>query len=253
MPRYVIRLSFDGTRYHGWQRQPEEPTVQGVVEQAASKVLQEEIALYGSGRTDAGVHAEEQFAHFETHIPVDGADLLYRLGRMLPEDIHVSDVRETTEHFHARFDAVWRQYRYQLLLDEDPFKRMYAWYPGNGLDWQSMRACLTALEGEYDFSGFSRNSEDLPHRRCTILERSMEMKDENLVCVHIRANRFLRSMVRALIGGIVTVGFGKKNVDWFKKHLNQGSEIDNIALAPAKGLFLEKVFYPQSVLDLTQK
>jgi len=253
MPRYVMQLSYDGTRYYGWQRQPDHETVQGVVEEAASRVIQEEIKLYGSGRTDTGVHAEEQFAHFETHIPVECDDLVYRLQRMLPEDIYVNEIRETGEHFHARFDAGWRQYRYQLLLQRDPFCRRYAWYPGDGLDWVAIRECVAALEGENDFSGFSRNSEELPHSRCTVMESSIEMENERLVFFRIRANRFLRSMVRAIVGGLVSVGTGKKSVTWFKNHLVEGTEIDNIALAPARGLFLEKVFYPKSVLDLTHR
>ncbi|MDG5767760.1 tRNA pseudouridine(38-40) synthase TruA [Balneolales bacterium ANBcel1] len=253
MPRYVIQLSYDGTRYNGWQRQPNVPTVQGAVEEAAARVIQEDVQLYGSGRTDAGVHAEEQFAHFDTHIPVETDKLLYSLRRMLPDDIYIAGIREVAEHFHARFDAGWRQYRYQLLLQPDPFQRMYAWYPGEGLDWKTMRRCAGLLDGELDFSGFSRNTEDLPHSRCTILQSDMEMSGEGMVCYRIRSNRFLRSMVRALVGGMVSVASGKKEFSWFKKHLNQGMEIDNIALAPAGGLFLEKVFYPKSVLDLTQR
>ncbi len=251
MPRYVVQLTYDGSRYNGWQRQPDAETVQGEVEQALSTLTQEEIRLSGSGRTDTGVHADNQFAHFDIPIPVDRNSLLYRLWRILPDDIYVRDIREVGEHFHARFDAGWRQYRYQLLLHPDPFHRMYAWYPGERLDWKAMRSCLASLEGEHDFSGFSRKSGELPHSRCTVLSAGIEMQSGNLVYVRIRANRFLRSMVRAIVGGLVTVGSGKKNTEWFEKHLKEGMEIDNIALAPAKGLFLEKVFYPKSVLDLT--
>lgn len=251
MPRYVIQLSYDGSRYNGWQRQPDVKTIQGEVEQALSTVTQEEVRLYGSGRTDTGVHAENQYAHFDMYIPVEEEELVYRLQRMMPEDIHVWSIREVGEHFHARFDAQWRQYRYQLLLQPDPFQRRYAWYPGDGLDWQAMLSCLESIRGEQNFAGFSRKTGDLPHSRCTIISADLEMHNKSMVFVRIRANRFLRSMIRALIGGLVSVGSGKKDKEWFTKHLKKGLELDNIALAPARGLFLEKVFYPKAVFDLT--
>ncbi len=251
MPRYVIQLSYDGTEFFGWQKQPDVRTVQGTLEQAMRTLLQEEISLYGSGRTDAGVHAEEQYAHFDAHIPVDAKWLAERLCRMLPEDILVHRVKEVPEHFHARFDAHWRQYRYQLLPGPDPFRRRHAWYPGEVADWDSVDRCLQLLVGEHDFAGFSRKTGDLPHSRCTVLLAEREVTPDGLVVVRIRANRFLHAMMRALSGGLISAAQGRKDVTWFENQLKMGRELDNIALAPAHGLFLEKVFYPVSVLDLT--
>ena len=251
MPRYVIRLSYDGGRFNGWQKQPEVNTIQGTVEQAIRTITQEKVTLYGSGRTDTGVHAEQQFAHFDTVIPIDEQFLLHRLQRMLPDDIFVYGIREVAEHFHARFDAKWRQYRYQLLLHPDPFHRQYAWYPGSNLDWESFAECLMLIEGEHDFSGFCRKGDNITHCRCTVLYTKLEQHEDSMVLVYIRANRFLRSMIRTLTGAMVTVGIGKKNTEWFCNHLHEGEEIDNIAIAPSKGLFLEKVFYPKDDLDLT--
>ena len=251
MPRYVIQLAYDGTEYFGWQKQPDVRTVQGTLEQAMQTLLQEDISLYGSGRTDTGVHAEDQYAHFDAHIPVDTGWLAGRLRRMLPEDVLVRRIKEVPEHFHARFDAHWRQYRYQVLRKPDPFRRRYAWYPGEVPDWDAIDSGLRRLAGEHDFSGFSRKSEDLPHSRCTVLLAKREVSPDGLVVVRIRANRFLRSMMRALVGGLIHVAQGKKEPEWFENQLNKGTELDNIALAPAHGLYLEKVFYPESVLDLT--
>ncbi|MBP3192628.1 tRNA pseudouridine(38-40) synthase TruA [Natronogracilivirga saccharolytica] len=251
MPRYLIELAYDGTQYRGWQKQPDTRTVQGEVEQALQTVIQEDIRLYGSGRTDAGVHALHQCAHFDTFIPVEEDWLVNRLGRILDDDLYIHAIREVPEHFHARFDAGWREYRYQLLLRPDPFKRLYAWYPGDGMAWEAMGECLHMLQGEMDFAGFSRKTPDLPHTRCTVFKAEMTSGSDSVVVIRLQANRFLRSMVRSLVGGLVTVGIGKKNIDWFRIHLKEGREIDNIALAPARGLFLQKVFYPDSVLDLT--
>ncbi len=251
MPRYVIQLAYDGTDYFGWQKQPDARTVQGTLEQAIQTLLQEEISLYGSGRTDTGVHAEEQYAHFDAHIPVEPDWLVERLRRMLPGDILVRRVKEVPEHFHARFDAHWRQYRYQVLVEPDPFRHRFAWYPGGISDWGQINRGLQLLSGEHDFAGFSRKTEDLPHSRCTILLAERELAEDGLVVVRVRANRFLRAMMRALVGGLIQVAQGKKDADWFENQLIKGMELDDIALAPAQGLILEKVFYPESVLDLT--
>ncbi len=251
MPRYVVQLAYDGTQYSGWQKQPDVRSVQGEVEKALQTLAQEEILLYGSGRTDTGVHAEDQVAHFDTHLPVEPAWLTGRLRRLLPEDILIRCIREVPEHFHARFDAQWRQYRYQLLRSPDPFKRLYAWHPGGEIAWESMDKALEQLMGEHDFSGFSRKSGELPHCRCTIYHAEQVARGDDMVVIRIRANRFLRSMMRGVVGGLVSIALGKKEPDWFKKQLNEGTELDNIALAPAHGLYLEKVFYPKTVLDLT--
>ena len=251
MPRYLIEIAYDGTHYRGWQKQPDARTVQGDIERALQTVIQEDIHLYGSGRTDAGVHAVQQCAHFDTFMPIETEWLADRLRRMLDDDLYVHSIREVSEHFHARFDARWREYRYHLLLRPDPFKRLHAWYPGDGVAWDEIGECLQMLQGELDFAGFSRKTPDMPHTRCTMFKAELSSNADSLVVIRLQANRFLRSMVRSLVGGLVTVGIGKKNTEWFKKHLKTGMEIDNIALAPARGLFLQKVFYPDDVLDLT--
>ncbi len=251
MPRYVLHLAYDGTSYSGWQKQPDARTVQGEIEQALQALTQEKIHLYGSGRTDTGVHAEDQYAHFDTHIPVEDDWLAGRLQRMLPDDILIYRIKLVPEHFHARFDAQWRRYRYQLLRRPDPFQRLYAWYPGVELDWKAMEDGLVLLKGEHDFAGFSRKSGDLPHYRCTVLDAGLDMTDGQMVFIRIQANRFMRSMMRAVVGALVSVARGSKDPEWFKKQLKESSEWDNNLIAPAHGLYLEKVFYSESVLDLT--
>lgn len=251
MPRYLLHLAYDGTSYCGWQKQPDKKTIQGVIEKALQTVTQEDMSLYASGRTDSGVHASEQFAHFDAHIPVEENRLAARLQKMLPDDIKIHEIRAVPEFFHARFDAQWRQYRYQFLLSPDPFLRHFAWYPGGGMNWQMMNQGIEILEGEHDFSGFTRKASDMPHCRCTVLQAVLEENSPNMMIIRIRANRFMRSMMRALVGGLVCIASGKKDLDWFKKHLENGKDLNNIPLAPGSGLFLEKVFYPRSILNLT--
>lgn len=251
MPRYLLHLAYDGTCYCGWQKQPDKVTIQGVIEKALETVTQEYISLYASGRTDSGVHASEQFAHFDTHIPVEEIRLAARLQKILPDDIKINGIRAVPDLFHARFDAQWRQYRYQVLLSPDPFLRLFAWYPGDGMDFEVLNQGINVLEGEHDFSGFTRKASDMPHCRCTIHKAIMEHSSPNMMVIRIRANRFMRSMMRALVGGLISIASGKKNLAWFKNHLENGRDLNNIPLAPGSGLFLEKVFYPGSILDLT--
>ena len=251
MPRYVVHLAYDGTDYFGWQKQPDVQTVQGTVERAIRTVTQEEVQLYASGRTDTGVHAESQYAHFDTHIPLDEGNLNYRLRSLLPDDIHIYKIFQVPEYFHARFDAEWRQYRYQLLFQPDPFQNRYSWYPGEKPDPEVIQECMDLLQGVHDFAGFSRKSGDLPHSRCTIHLAEIELKADNMMIIRIRANRFLRSMLRAIVGGMVRVSHGKKSKNWFERQLKEEQELKDTTLAPAKGLCLEKVFYPDSAFDLT--
>lgn len=250
MPRYALEIAYDGTRYSGWQKQPDAETVQGATEQALSLLLQEQVQLYGSGRTDTGVHARQQIAHFDTFIPVETSRICQRLARVLPDDIHVRQIKPVPEYFHARFDAAWRQYRYQLALHADPFERLYSWHVGRPVAWDEVSRCLERLEGEHDFSGFAKKSSELPHGRCTVLQAGLH-RQGNLLVVTIRANRFLRSMMRALIGAAIQTATGQKERGWFDERLAAPALSAGLVLAPAHGLALEKVFYPQTTFDLT--
>ena len=247
MPRFLMRISYDGTCFQGWQKQPEGRTVQGEVERALGVLMQKEISLYGSGRTDTGVHAEAQYAHFDTPEPVDHAFICDRLRKLLPREIWVHGVFPVRDDFHARFDALWRQYRYQLLLTPDPMLRLYGWFPGYELDHEQLRKCVAITLGEHDFSGFSKKNEDLPHHRCTILAAAIERDDSSAVLqIRFRANRFLRSMIRGLVGAAVTVARRRESTGWFRECLDERKQMEQITLAPARGLILEKVFYPDS-------
>lgn len=248
MPRYLITLAYDGTCYHGWQKQPDAQTVQGEVERVMQILTREEIELYASGRTDSGVHAETQYAHFHVGSPLDLMALKEKMGRMLSDAIQLLDIIEVPDAFHARYDAEWRQYRYQVLLKPNPFLRMYAWYPGKGINLSLLGECLKKIEGIHDFSGFSRKADELPHQRCHILKASYEEKKGNMIIIRIKANRFLRSMVRALTGAALSVAFSRKEPLWFDHQLKSGESLANVPLAPSKGLFLEEVFYPERVL-----
>ncbi|MDI6401115.1 tRNA pseudouridine(38-40) synthase TruA [Balneolaceae bacterium ANBcel3] len=250
MARYALQLVYDGTHFFGWQRQPGHPTVQGALEEALSRVTQQAMSLYGSGRTDTGVHAECQYAHFDSETALDTGDLLHRLNRMLPDSMLIKSLFQVPDDFHARFSAEWRQYRYQLLTCPDPFRRGFAWYPGWEPDPEKLKSCLNLLPGEHDFSGFSKPTPELAHSRCRILHVECYQAEERMLLVRIRANRFLRSMVRGLMAAAVEVSMGKKSVDWFKNHLKEGTKLPNIALAPPGALFLEEVFYPESSFQL---
>ncbi|MCX7973704.1 MAG: tRNA pseudouridine(38-40) synthase TruA [Candidatus Aminicenantes bacterium] len=241
MPTYKLILSYDGTDFHGWQRQREERTVQGVVEGALEKITGQKISLVGAGRTDAGVHARGQVAHFRAHVTLDEEELHRALNAILPWDVRIVSLRRVSDHFHARRSAFSKIYEYRLLNSNrvSPFLFRYVlpWpYP---LDFEKMEQAAKLFLREADFSAFTPAPTSSPVRR---IYRSELKKRGSLIIYRIEADGFLRYMVRTIVGTLLEVGRGRLNPQEIEKFF--GPEIIKAGpVAPAKGLCLVRVLY----------
>ena len=242
--RYFIEFSYNGTHFFGYQIQPKQISVQEVLEKALSTLLREDIKTTGAGRTDTGVHARKIFAHFDTDQPIS-ADLVKRLNAFLPPSIAIKRIFQVEEEMHARFSAVYRTYEYHISLEKDPFAEAFSWQMWRQkLDVEKMNeACKILFEYE-DFTSFSKLHTDEKTNNCKIYHAQWKQKGSSLVFT-ISANRFLRNMVRAIVGTLVEVGLGKiKPTDLHDiiqaKYRNKAG-----ASAPAHGLYLVDVGYKE--------
>ena len=242
--RYFIEFSYNGAHFFGYQIQPKQITVQEVLEKALSTLLREDIKTTGAGRTDTGVHARKIFAHFDTDQPIS-ADLVKRLNAFLPPSIAIKRIFQVEEEMHARFSAVYRTYEYHISLEKDPFAEAFSWQMWRQkLDVEKMNeACKILFEYE-DFTSFSKLHTDVKTNNCKIYHAQWKQKGSSLVFT-ISANRFLRNMVRAIVGTLVEVGLGKiKPTDLHDiiqaKYRNKAG-----ASAPAHGLYLVDVGYKE--------
>lgn len=245
--RYFLEIAYDGTRFHGWQVQPNALTVQEVLEDCLSKVLRELISTTGSGRTDTGVHASQQFVHFDTDQQLDPQHIVFRLNRILPADISIRDLYVVPEEAHARFDAFARTYYYHITLHKNPFKKYYAWYHSRELDVDRMNEAAAILLKHEDFTTFSKVKGDTKHYRCEMYEAVWRQEGEELVFT-IRANRFLRGMVRLIVGTLVDVGKGKLTVQAFEQAVASMDRSKSSGAAPSEGLYLARVEYPPHII-----
>jgi len=248
--RYFLEIAYDGTRFHGWQVQPNALTVQEVLDDCLTKVLRQPVSSTGSGRTDTGVHASQQFVHFDVALQLDPQQVIYRLNRILPNDIAAINLYRVADTAHARFDAHARTYNYHITFAKNPFKRYYAYYHSRPLNLEMMNEAAALLLQHEDFTTFSKAKGDTAHYRCHIYEAIWRQQGEELVFT-IRANRFLRGMVRLIVGTLVDVGRGKLTVRQFGQIILSQDRIRSSGAAPAEGLFLAKVEYPESVLNLS--
>lgn len=197
MARYKLWLEYDGTVYSGWQKQPDATTVEDEVEKALSQILQTSINIFGQGRTDSGVHAEAQIAHFDCSQPINRDKLLYALSGVLPRDISVWRLQQAADDFHARFDAKSRQYRYQIVTRPSPLVSRVAKLVPYNLDRQKMQACADYIAGTHDFKNFCKVSDQQKGTVCAIEHSTFEF-DKPQIIYRIRANRFVHHMVRRL-------------------------------------------------------
>lgn len=239
--RYRINLSYVGTRYHGWQSQPNATSVQETLEDALGKVLRETISVTGCGRTDTGVHAEYYVAHFDASAEID-EKTTDRLNGLLPDDISVFSIEHADENFHARFDAKKRSYKYVITQRKNPFLKGFAWYVRNPLDLPRMQEAANRLFDYTDFTSFSKLHTDVKTNNCKIYRAEFE-KDDDIIVFRISADRFLRNMVRAIVGTLVDVGKGKITVDDFCKIIELKDRCEAGQSVPADGLFLTEVEY----------
>jgi tRNA pseudouridine38-40 synthase len=242
MARYAILVAYKGTGYAGWQIQPGDRTIQGELYHAIQTFLRREIHIAGAGRTDAGVHAAGQIAHFDYDGEINPDKFLRSMYGLLPHDIAVNSILKVNDTFHARFSAVSRTYRYTIIRQPDPFLRETSWYLPRVINFDKVRECWEMLPGEHDFSNFARRDPLITNYRCTVLDAGTESTGSGIF-LSITANRFLRSMVRLLTGAAVNAGCGKLRTDYFREALNNpGFELQGF-VAPASGLVLQNVRY----------
>jgi tRNA pseudouridine38-40 synthase len=244
-----LLLEYDGTDFSGWQVQPGERTVQGALEAALSDLSGEETALVGSGRTDAGVHALGQVANARTRLELSAEEIRCAINARLPEDVIVLDVSDVPWTFHARFGATSRSYLYLMSGRESPLWRKRRWFVRYPLDLPAMRTAASSLLGEHDFASFCLAGSEPAHERCRLTRVSLEYQDgfEEAIALRITANRFLRGMVRSIVGTLVEVGRGRiaaAEIDDILKARDRGAAGPT---APPWGLYLEEVRYDQEV------
>ena len=247
MQRYFIQLSYDGTNYHGWQIQPNGITVQEVLEKVLFTVSREKIALTGAGRTDTGVHAKFFVAHFDAdNQDLDSDKIIYNINCLLPADIAVQNIFKVAPETHARFDALYRSYKYYLSKRKDPFTRLYSEKESRMPDLRKMNEAAAALLDVEDFTSFSRLGTDVKTNICKVYEAKW-VNERNRLVFSIKADRFLRNMVRAIVGTLLDVGFGKLTIEEFHHIIEQKDRGAAGASVPAKGLFLVDIVYPEEL------
>ena len=247
MPRYFLHLAYNGADYHGWQSQPNAVTVQETVEKALSRVLRRQVAIVGAGRTDTGVNARSMYAHFDVDNEIaDPQRLISALNSLVGRDIAIYGIRRVADDAHARFDAVARTYKYFITTRKSPFDYRFAWNPPYRLDVYAMNAAAARLADYIDFTSFSKLHTDVATNNCRIYEARWTAESDRLTFT-IKADRFLRNMVRAIVGTLVDVGRGKTSVDEFCRIIERKDRCAAGASVPGNALFLWQVDYPYEV------
>ncbi len=244
--RFFIELSYNGQAYHGWQNQPNAISVQEVLEKALSTLLKNTISVMGAGRTDAGVHASQMFAHFDFEEKIDYKDLIYKLNSFLPKDIAVVDVFEVNSETHTRFDALSRTYNYKISTLKNVFDYDFAYQVQLPLDLEAMNeACKILLEYK-DFQCFSKSNTDVKTYNCDIKE-AFWTENSGKLTFTITADRFLRNMVRAIVGTMVNIGLGKLKPKALHDIIASKDRGKAGFSSPAHGLYLVKIVYPDTL------
>ena len=247
MFRYFIYLAYDGTCYHGWQRQPNAVSVQEKIEEVLQLLFNRHVGVLGAGRTDTGVHARLMVAHIDSEEAIDEAWLAFKLNCLLPPDISIYGVHRVLPEAHARFSATARTYHYYLTLRKDPFSRAHAcrfYYP---LDFNKMNEAASLLLRHRDFGSFCKAGSDNNTNLCLISQAHWTEKAPALWQFEITADRFLRNMVRAIVGTLIDVGKGRLNIQAFEEVIAAGDRRASGDSMPACGLFLEQIDYPDSL------
>jgi len=244
--RYFIQLSYNGKDYHGWQNQPNEISVQEIVEKALTTILKEEVSIVGAGRTDTGVHALKMFAHFDTDLSFDVDDLVFKLNSFLPKDIAIQDVFNVKPEAHVRFDAISRTYRYRIALNKNAFNFENAYFFTKTLDVNKMKEAANILFQYKDFQCFSKVNTDVKTYNCNIMKAEWHIENDELHFV-IKADRFLRNMVRAIVGTMINIGIGKIQVSDLHDIIKSKDRSEAGYSVPAHALYLIDVEYPKTI------
>jgi len=247
--RYFMELAYNGTRFHGWQVQPNAKSVQQSLEHALSTICREPIALTGAGRTDSGVHASYFVAHFDSQMQnLDHPDFTYKLNRFLDADVVVFAITKVGAEAHARFDAVSRTYHYFINQQKDPFAQETSWFYTRTLDVERMNEACAVLFDYTDFTSFSKLHTDVKTNNCRMMLAEWLRNGHQLVFT-IKADRFLRNMVRAIVGTLVEVGQGKLSLDGVRAVIEAKDRGAAGFSVPAAGLFLADIVYPADIFQ----
>ena len=241
--RYFIEISYLGTNYHGWQSQPNAITIQEITENCFSKILNNPVKLVAAGRTDAGVHAKQMYAHFDSDMKInDIKSFEHKVNSFLPKDIVVRKLILVHNNAHARFDALFREYEYHISLKKNPFKIDKAYFFKKSLDIKKMNKCCNIMLQYTNFKSFSKSKTDVKTYDCKIYEAKW-MLNENSLVFKIKANRFLRNMVRAIVGTLIEIGLGKITEKEFKLIIEKKDRQLAGFSVPAHALFLKNIDY----------
>ncbi len=241
--RYFITLSYDGTAYHGWQVQPNGASVQEELQRGLSLLLRRDVPVTGAGRTDTGVHARMMVAHFDANENIDTQQLTYKLNRLLHGDIAIQDIRNVPDDWHARFSATSRTYHYYIYMRKSPFERHYACYIPYPLDFAKMNEAARLLLDYDDFGAFCKSHTDVKTTLCKVTAAEWHQTSATTWYFEITANRFLRNMVRAVVGTLIEVGRGRLSVDDFRRVVEGKRRSDAGESMPGNALFLERIEY----------
>ncbi|MDD2986579.1 tRNA pseudouridine(38-40) synthase TruA [Flavobacterium sp.] len=241
--RYFIKFAYNGTLYHGWQSQPNALTVQETLQKALSLLFKKHIELVGAGRTDTGVHAKEMYAHFDFNEQLETNFWIPKLNSYLPKDIVIYEIIPVTAEAHARFDATSRTYEYYIHSFKDAFLTDLSWYHYYPLDLERMNEAASTLLEYTDFECFSKTNTDVFTYNCKITEAFWQKKGNQLIFT-ITADRFLRNMVRAIVGTLINIGQGKIEVAQLQKIIESKNRSEAGFSAPAHGLYLTQIKYP---------
>lgn len=247
MPRYFIYLSYDGSNYHGWQVQPNAPTVQEKLESALSLLMRTQISVTGAGRTDTGVNASTMVAHADFSEEIDCKQIAYRLNKILPPDIAIHYIRRVKDSAHARFDATSRRYRYYVSTAKNPFNRRYTCRLTGEIDFDAMNEAAAVLPEYTDFTSFSKLHTDTKTNNCKIAYARWSPLSADEWVFEIEADRFLRNMVRAIVGTLLMIGRGKIAKEQIREIIEKKLRSEAGDSAPAQALFLEEVKYPEDL------
>lgn len=240
--KYFIELSYDGTNYFGWQNQPNHISIQEVIEQKLSVILRERINIVGAGRTDAGVHAKQMYAHFVYSKKMDLDKIVFKINSFLPQDISINKIYAVDDGAHARFDAIYREYEYHIHIGKNPFKINKSYQINDKLDIENMNKAAAKMLEFTDFKCFSKSKTDVKTYNCSI-KKAEWVQNGNDIIFYVSADRFLRNMVRAIVGSLLDVGRNKKSVSDFIKIIESRNRSMAGVSVPAKGLYLTKVTY----------
>lgn len=243
MKRYFIWFSYDGTQYHGWQIQPNGVTVQSELQRSLSLLLRQEVSVTGAGRTDTGVHARHMAAHFDTNVAFDAELLTKKLNGLLHQDIAIERIEEVKSDKHARFSAIARTYYYYIHTSKNPFLRHYSLEMHYVLDFALMNEAGRILLEYEDFGAFCKTGSDVKTTLCKVTHAQWHQTAPDAWYFEITANRFLRNMVRAVVGTLIEVGRGRMTLDEFRRVVEGGQRTLAGESMPAKALFLENVEY----------